>query len=105
MQTKQRGRPPKAQPEQPSVLQEAHTIIYGEREKTYGAPGKNLETIAAFWTNFLGARGLLCSSLSPEDVAHMMILLKVARLANDPYHRDSLVDVCGYAALSERINL
>lgn len=47
---------------------------------------------------------MVCSSISSEDVAHMMILLKVARLANDPYHRDSLVDVCGYAALSERIN-
>jgi Domain of unknown function (DUF6378) len=31
-----------------------------------------------------------------------MILLKVARLANDPTHRDSLVDICGYAATIER---
>jgi len=97
--------PSKNQAKPMSVLQEAHTIIYGEREKTYGNPSKNLDTIAAFWTNFLGARGLVCSSLSADDVAHMMILLKVARLANDPYHRDSLVDVCGYAALAERIHL
>jgi len=26
----------------------------------------------------------------------------VARFANDPSHRDNLVDICGYAALIER---
>jgi hypothetical protein len=31
-----------------------------------------------------------------------MILLKTARLANDQTHRDSVVDICGYAALIER---
>jgi len=36
-------------------------------------------------------------------VCQMMILLKVARLANDPRHRDSQIDLCGYAALMERI--
>ena len=58
-----------------SILKEANTIIYGDREKTYGHPSKNLETIATMWT---------------------------ARLANNPDHRDSLVDICGYAALIER---
>jgi len=32
----------------------------------------------------------------------MMVLLKGARLANDPNHHDSVVDICGYAALIER---
>jgi hypothetical protein len=32
----------------------------------------------------------------------MMVLVKVARFANDPDHRDNLVDMCGYAALIER---
>ena len=29
-----------------SVLQEAHKIIYGDREQTYGHPDKNLKTIS-----------------------------------------------------------
>ena len=29
-----------------NVLQEAEQIIYGDREQTYGAPGKNLQAIA-----------------------------------------------------------
>ena len=79
-----------------SVLDEAKDIIYGDREKTYGKPSKNLETIAVFWSEYIGTK------LSAKDVAVMMILLKSARLANDITHRDSIVDICGYAALIER---
>ena len=40
--------------------------------------------------------------INAKDVAAMMMLVKVARFANDPSHRDNLVDICGYAALIER---
>jgi hypothetical protein len=83
-----------------SVLDEAKDIIYGDREKTYGKPSKNLETIATMWQAFLDARGE--DNLTAKDVAVMMVLLKSARLANDMNHRDSEVDICGYAALIER---
>lgn len=84
-----------------SILKEANTIIYGDREKTYGHPSKNLRTIATMWQAYLDARRNI-DVLTPQDVAAMMVLLKTARLANDPTHRDSLVDICGYAALIER---
>ena len=84
-----------------TVLKEAHTIIYGDREKTYGHPSKNLKTIAKMWNAYLDAR-TTSSELNAKDVASMMILLKTARLANNPDHRDSVVDICGYAALIER---
>jgi hypothetical protein len=84
-----------------TVLKEAHTIIYGDREKTYGHPAKNLKTIAKMWNAFLEAR-TSGGELNAKDVASMMILLKTARLANNPEHRDSVVDICGYAALIER---
>ena len=83
-----------------SVLQEAHKIIYGDREKTYGHPSKNLKTIAIMWNAYMDSVGE--RKLNAQDVAVMMILLKSARLANDPSHRDSVVDICGYAALIER---
>jgi hypothetical protein len=83
-----------------SVLKEAHKIIYGDREKTYGKPSKNLDTIAKMWNAYLTALGE--RDLNAKDVATMMILLKAARLANDQTHRDSVVDICGYAALIER---
>jgi hypothetical protein len=83
-----------------SVLKEANKIIYGDREKTYGKPSKNLDTIAQMWNAYISAREV--KVLNAKDVAAMMILLKTARLANDPSHRDSVVDICGYAALIER---
>jgi len=36
-----------------SVLEEAQTIIYGDREKTYGHPAKNLKTIANMWNAYM----------------------------------------------------
>lgn len=88
-----------------SILTDAATIIYGDREKTYGDPGKNLQAIADLWEMYLYHRGVITEGegLHREDVALMMILLKVARLGNDSTHRDSLTDIAGYAALIERV--
>jgi hypothetical protein len=83
-----------------TVLHEAERIIYGDREQTYGHPARNLKVIAEMWNAYLGDQ--VCYYIQPKDVAVMMILLKAARLANDINHRDSIVDICGYAALIER---
>ena len=89
--------------ENESILDEAKRIIYGDREKTYGHPSKNLETIARMWNAYLWAIEFDTKrDLLPKDVAVMMILLKSARLGNDQNHRDSVVDIAGYAALIER---
>jgi len=86
-----------------SILDEAKEIIYGDREKTYGHPAKNLMVIAKMWQAYFQAKGeTLQNFITPQDVAVMMMLLKCARLGNDPEHRDSLVDAAGYAALIER---
>jgi hypothetical protein len=87
-----------------SILKEANAIIYGDREKTYGHPSRNLVTIAKMWTAYLVASRAITTenNIGAKDVAAMMVLLKTARLANNPDHRDSLVDICGYAALIER---
>lgn len=86
-----------------SILNTANKIIYGDREKTYGHPAKNLRTIASYWQTHLEAKGIqFITELTTDDVCVMMILLKQARLANDPTHKDSQVDTCGYAALMER---
>ena len=36
---------------------------------------------------------------TPAQVVLCLLDLKLARLAHDPTHEDSAVDVCGYAAL------
>lgn len=85
-----------------NILREAESIIYGDREQTYGKPFKNLTCIAQFWTAYLDNRQNSDKPLGATDVAAMMALLKIARLANSPDHRDSLIDGCGYLALIER---
>lgn len=87
-----------------SALDEANSVIYGDREATYGDPSKNLRTIANYWTNHLNAKYGQIAPLTPDDVCVMMVLLKQARLANSPKHRDSIVDSIGYMALADRVN-
>jgi len=83
-----------------NILEEADAIIYGDREQTYGRPDKNLNAIAAMWTAYLQSTER--DYITAHDVCMMMILLKTARQAH-AFKRDNLVDVCGYAALSERL--
>ena len=86
-----------------NILQEAEQIIYGDREKTYGTPGKNLQAIADFWTVHLRHKYIIDGEVTMDDVCQMMILVKQARLINDPTHHDSQVDIAGYIALQERV--
>jgi hypothetical protein len=80
-----------------NILEEAQSIIYGDREKTYGHPAKNLNNIAKYWSVYLDKK------VTAQDVAIMMVLLKIARIMNQSDHRDSLVDSAGYLALVERL--
>ena len=76
--------------EEETVCAEADRIVMGKRSRDYGHPYINHARIAAFWNCYLGI------DLTPEQVAVMMILLKVARQMQTP-KRDNLVDICGYA--------
>lgn len=91
-----------------NILEKANEIIYGDREKAYGSPRFNLDTIAMLWTVYLqrkfsGSEMFIDLKLRAEDVSQLMILLKTARLIHNPTHVDSLVDQAGYAALQNRI--
>ena len=81
-----------------NILEEAHQIVWGDREKVYDDPNANFRRIAGIWTQILGR------PITLQEVALCLIGLKLARLAHSPKHRDSVVDVAGYAACLERIN-
>ena len=81
----------KTEPElHPDWLKTAHDIVHGDREKTYGDPGKNLRLIAQYWSTHTGI------TITETDVCIMMMLLKIARLKNNPEHDDSWIDIAGY---------
>ena len=79
------------------VLSEAEKCVCVHRENYYGTPENNFSRIAEFWATYKGVE------FSPVDVAIMMALLKVARIANNPGHMDNYVDGCGYFACGGEI--
>jgi hypothetical protein len=88
-----------------NVMTQAQSIIYGEREKTYGRPEVNLQTIAEFWRVYLERKEAVqgsATAITIDDVCQMMVFMKSGRLLNEPGHHDSQVDQIGYIALQER---
>ena len=83
------------------LLKEAISITTSDRNAAYGNPEDNFANIAAYWSSYLTQSTKVDIVINPQDVAHMMILMKVARLATNPTHYDSLLDIAGYAACGE----
>ena len=83
-----------------TVLEEARCV--DQRMENYGPPAENFERIAALWTGFLKERFMYDGRITEDDVALMMILMKVGRLLKG-YHRDSTVDIAGYARCLEML--
>lgn len=78
-------------------LEAAGKAVLTDRENTYGKPEDNFKMIAYLWGDYLGIE------MAPESVAHMMILLKIARIAGGKYNPDNYIDIAGYAACAAEI--
>lgn len=85
------------------ILKAAADNVNGTRQQDYGKVEDNFERIAKLWSVFLSVRSTP-GRLSATDVAHMMMLLKIARLQTTPQHADSWVDLAGYAACGAGLN-
>ncbi len=86
-----------------TVLEEAKRCICQDRQNQYGEPEDSFFTIAQFWSTYLVGEHKLSHILSKEDVAIMMVLLKVARTNGHKHHVDNYVDMAGYAALAAEL--
>ena len=85
-------------------LDHAKDIVLGDREDTYNGPEYSFKAIAELWSTYLNAKGnILLQGITPADVAAMMGLLKLARIASSPDHEDSWVDLAGYAACGAEV--
>lgn len=83
-----------------NILEEAEKAVYGDRNEEYGHPKDDFARIAKMWNAYMVSAGLFMDQdavLLPRDVSAMMMLLKMCRLIHNPGHRDSLVDIAGYA--------
>lgn len=82
--------------ERERCLREACEIVNGARVGQYGQPEDNFQRIADYWGNYLDCY------LTAENVAIMMILLKIARTDGD-VNPDNYVDIAGYAACAYEV--
>jgi hypothetical protein len=74
-----------------SVLSEADALVHGDRGADYGHPSIDFGRTAAMWSALFG------HEVTPRQVPLAMIAVKLSRLAQSPGHRDSVVDIAGYA--------
>lgn len=79
------------------VLEQAKTMVCGQREHDYGKPEDNFGRIADLWTAYLG------EPIDSVDVAMCMALLKIARIKGGGTD-DCFIDLAGYAACGGELN-
>ena len=77
-----------------TILDEAAKCVNADRNTQYGEPEDSFKTIAAMWTVYLNGR----SVISAADVAAMMALFKISRIATGQKKADNWIDGCGYLA-------
>lgn len=85
------------------ILNAAQRCVCGEREQDYGSPENNFQVIANLWADYLQGCGVNIDFLEPHDVAAMLALLKIARIASGHAKSDNWVDLAGYAACGGEI--
>jgi hypothetical protein len=79
------------------LLQHAADVVT-RRRREYGEPADLFSDIAKRWSLVLGVE------VSPAQTVLCMLDVKMARLARDPKHLDSQVDVAGYAAVLREVS-
>lgn len=80
------------------VLDTAKALVNKDRNNQYGPPIDDFAKTAAMWTVYVQAVLRDRDALEPHDVAAMMSLLKISRIAWSPDNKDNWIDLAGYAA-------
>ena len=87
------------------ILVKANQLISKTRNETHGDAFKNHAEIAEFWNIFLDKKLQPMASITAEDVALMMVLMKISRNNQGKKNNlDNFIDMCGYAAIAGEIN-
>ncbi len=79
-------------------MEEAHRLINGPRLNDYGHPFDDFTVTAELWKPIIERLGF-----TPEAVALCMMQVKICRLLHTPDHRDSQVDLHGYAGTYTKV--
>lgn len=79
-----------------NILEEANSLVHGDRQIAYGHPLDDFSRTAKMWSAILGCQ------VTAEQVGLCMCAVKISRQVNKP-KRDNMVDLAGYAATVEMV--
>lgn len=86
------------------ILEAAEKCVCGDRDQDYGTPENSFRVIGLLWEDYLkGKYGAGEVFILPQDVAAMMVLFKIARVATGHNKSDNWIDAAGYAACGGEI--
>ncbi len=85
------------------ILENALQCVNGDREQDYGTPETNFLSIAAMWNIYIARIGHRL--LDAKDVAAMLSMLKIIRIASGHAKADNWIDLAGYAACGGEIEI
>jgi hypothetical protein len=81
------------------ILEEAITLITGDRNNQYGPPTQDFDrtakALSAMGARWEGPTGEV-RELLPHDIALIVAMVKISRIQNDPAKRDNWADLAGY---------
>lgn len=83
------------------ILAAAERCVCGQREQDYGTPENSFKVIGELWEVYIKEKCVgtdTIVTIVPEDVAALLGLLKIARIATGNGKDDNWVDLAGYAA-------
>lgn len=76
------------------LLEEAAALTGGDRARDYGDTVETHQRIADIFNAITGR------DLTARDAALVLVAVKLARLAGNPTHRDSAIDLMAYAGIA-----
>ena len=83
-----------------NILELAKQLVSNDREGTHGDAKKNHEQIAEFWNIYLDDKLKPMESITSDNVAMMMALLKISRSTQGNLNVDDFVDGAAYIAIA-----
>ena len=83
-----------------TYCEEAAKLVSNARAKQHGDMLVCHLNIAELWNAYLCIRPDRDKPLAADEIAIMMVLLKIGRTLTGDHNRDDYVDMCGYSAIA-----
>jgi len=82
------------------ILMKAADLVSNSRQESHGDTFKNHEQIADFWNTYLNDKLKPMASITADEVAMMMGLVKISRSQVGKHNVDDYVDASAYMAIA-----